>query len=164
MEFFRKAIQIYILKLGENHPMVAMSCGYLGSIYAVKYANSEATLDKENLMEQAIEYFNRSLKIYLNAFGYYHPVIGDIYNRFADLYFNKTKYIEALTYYQKAILSLYRGFIDSTIYVNPVIPESFKSKKEREAFRKKINSMPLLLDALVAKASVFERKWNISNK
>ena len=165
LQYYNQSLSIKLQALGLKHPDVAQSYENIALIYLAKDPDELPMPDfTERQSNAALEYFQKALTIWLINFGTYHPHVGKFYNNFAKIYIKKREYTTALVYHQKAILSLFRGFTDTTIYVNPVIPESFKSKKEREAFRKKINSMPVLLDALVAKASVFEQRWNIRHK
>ncbi|MBW8051578.1 MAG: tetratricopeptide repeat protein [Cytophagales bacterium] len=161
MEYYQKSLSIKLKTLGPNHPSLVYN-----------YINIAELYQDSKEYFKAYQYYDKAYKIVNNIFGSFHPLMGTICISLGNFHskqgehlpspINREEYYgKALTYYQKAIQSLFRGFTDSTIYVNPVIPESFKSKKEREAFRKKINSMPVLLDALVGKAEAFYNIWKI---
>ena len=92
IEFYNKALQIFIKALGENHPDVASSYNNLGASY-----HSQGHYDK------AINYFNKVLQILLKVLGENHPNVASSYNNLGLAYDHQGHYDKAIQYHNKAL-------------------------------------------------------------
>jgi len=88
---WNKAIKIGLIELGENHPEVAASYYYLGSLY-------RDTGDYEN----AAKYLNQALEIWKKSLGENHIKVAISYNSLGILHHFKGDYEKALEYFSKA--------------------------------------------------------------
>ncbi len=91
-EYYKKALQIDLKVLGENHPNVAREYNNLGWTWA-----SKGEYDK------AIEYYKKALQIDLKVFGENHPNVAIRYNNLGLARASKGEYDKAIDYYEKAL-------------------------------------------------------------
>ena len=57
----------------------------------------------QNKYDEALEYYNKSLDIYINKLGKDHTNVAESYNNIAIVYKSQNKYDEALEYYNKSL-------------------------------------------------------------
>ena len=67
------------------------------------YNNIATVYGKQGKYDQALEYYQKALKIRLKKLGANHPDVATCYNNIAIVYKNQGKYDQALEYYQKAL-------------------------------------------------------------
>jgi len=92
IEYYQKALNVGIKKLGPEHPNVASSYNNLGSAY-----------DGKGDCDRAIEYHQKALKIWIKKLGPEHPDVGRSYNNLCLAYDSKGDYDRAIEYCQKAL-------------------------------------------------------------
>ncbi|ETO35898.1 hypothetical protein RFI_01162 [Reticulomyxa filosa] len=85
-------LQLCINTFGLNHPFVADSYNYLGSVYREK---------KEYV--ESIEYYNKALTISLNVFGMNHPWTANIYTNIGRSYNRNNQYDKSIEYQKKGL-------------------------------------------------------------
>ncbi len=83
------------------------------------YLNYAVFQDKIGNEEKVLPYLNLSYDIYLNNFGKKHPDTAHCLKNFGDYYFKKDDYLNALNYYQNALISGVEKFNNPTVYINP---------------------------------------------
>ena len=71
--------------------------------FASLYINLGAAYDSKGDYDEAIEYFQKALKINLKMLGPEHPDVAVIYNNLGLAYTGKGEYIKAIEYLQKAL-------------------------------------------------------------
>ena len=64
MRYYKRALNFYLRKLGEEHPSVAEAYNNMGSVL----------VNRGNLGE-AMAYYQQTLEIYLKALGEEHPSV-----------------------------------------------------------------------------------------
>ena len=92
LEYYNKALKIYLAVLGDSHPNVAMNYNNIGGVYY-----------NQGNHDQALEYYNKALKIYLAVFGENHPDVAMSYSNIGFNYYNQDLYYEAKINFAKAI-------------------------------------------------------------
>ncbi|MBU4343974.1 MAG: tetratricopeptide repeat protein [Desulfobacteraceae bacterium] len=92
IEYYQKALEIGIKKLGPEHPSVATRYNNIGLAY-----NSKGEYDR------AIEYLQKALKIDIKKLGPEHPNVAVVYNNIGEAYRSKGEYDRAIEYYQKSL-------------------------------------------------------------
>lgn len=92
MEFLKRALEIGLNKLGENHVQIAKIYLEVGVVYSYK-------LD----FEKAFEYYNKAFKMITELIGENHPMIATVYNRIGAIYYQKGDYNKALEYINKSL-------------------------------------------------------------
>jgi len=129
--YFKKAVNYYIKKFGENHHLTAMA--YVN--YAVFYSETGEFSKSEY-------FYQKAYKILTNTLGKKHPYTSLCLKNLGQLYYIKQNYKQALKYFQESLISKIYDFKDSSIYSNPS-PNVFPDLD--------------LLDILKAKAQAFEK-------
>jgi len=190
MEYHQLALSIFLEKLGRDHPHVGDSYTNLGIHYARQAEQPLSPLNREDCFARSLEYYDKALKIYVHAFGNYHPMVGAAYNNFAGIYHQKclmedgkwkkgNKKIEknlhlpssikhlplldtALFYYQKALGALVQDYNSSSVYTNPILKIVYK--KGLGWTIENVNSAVELLETFEGKAEVLEERWSIINE
>ena len=92
LEYYQKALKIYLAKLGDSHPNIATNYTNIGMVYSEK-GNYNC----------ALEYYKKSLKIKLSRLGDNHLNVAHNYHDIGKIYHVKRDYDRALEYYQKAL-------------------------------------------------------------
>ncbi len=136
LDFYKKALVIKQELLGADHPNIANTV----------YNNMAITYTKMKDYDNAVFYYNKSLKI-LNGMPVKNKLyLADTYNGLADVYFQKEEYTTALQHSQKALHYLLPEFTDTDIYKNPT----------QEIIE---NSLPELANVLERKADIFYARY-----
>ncbi len=89
---YTKALALNVQVYGEQHSKVALSQGYLGSIYNMVGQQS-----------QALHYYNKAMTVYRGILGDNHPQVGTAYNNIANVLVDQAEYAQAQDYYLKAL-------------------------------------------------------------
>ena len=92
IEYYKKALEIRINTLDENHPDVASSYNNLGAAY-----NGLGDYNK------AIYFFEKALEIKINTLGENHPNVASSYNNLGAAYNDLGDYNKAIEYHEKAL-------------------------------------------------------------
>jgi tetratricopeptide (TPR) repeat protein len=92
IEYYKKALGIYLKTIGENHPVTAISYNNLGAVYGSK-----------GDYNKAIDYYEKALKIRLKTIGENHIDTAMTYNNLGLVYGSKGDYDKAIDYYEKAL-------------------------------------------------------------
>merc|ERR1711965_499905 len=92
LEYYNKALEIKLKKLGNDHPGVATTYNNMAGVY-----------DSQGKYDEALKYHNKSLVINLKKLGNDHPHVAETYNNMANVYYSQGKYDESLEYYNKAL-------------------------------------------------------------
>ena len=87
------------------------------------YLNYAVFQDEFNMDQKVLPYLNLALKIYEKNFEGKHPDTAHCLKNFGDYYFKKKDHLNALKYYQKALISELDNFNNSTVYINPTMDE-----------------------------------------
>ncbi|WP_461641190.1 CHAT domain-containing protein [Labilibaculum euxinus] len=87
------------------------------------YLNYAVFQDEVNNDKNVLLYLNLALNIYKKNFGTKHPGTAHCLKNFGDYYFKKKDHLNALQYYQKALISELDHFNNSTVYINPTMDE-----------------------------------------
>ena len=85
--------------LGEKHPSVADSYNNIGLVYA-----------SQGHYKEALEHYQKGLRLRIAALGEQHPHVADSYNNIGLVYASQGHYKEALEHYQQA-LSIYQNTV-----------------------------------------------------
>ncbi|WP_461640397.1 CHAT domain-containing protein [Labilibaculum euxinus] len=93
---------------------------YLLGDYYLNYAVFQDEIKNE---ENVLPYLNLALEIYMKNFEGKHPDKAHCLKNFGDYYFKKKDHLNALKYYQKALISELDNFNNSTVYINPTMDE-----------------------------------------
>jgi len=88
LDYYQKCLTIRLKTIGGEHPSVATSYSYIGSIW-----NSKGEYDK------ALEYFEKCLAIYLKTLGMEHPWVATLYIHIGNIWNSKGEYEKALEHY-----------------------------------------------------------------
>ncbi|HOY19462.1 MAG TPA: tetratricopeptide repeat protein [Haliscomenobacter sp.] len=99
IEYFEKALQIFLKTFGENHPNVATNYNNLGAAWESKGEYSKA-----------IEYYEKALQINVKASGENHPDLAINYNNLAGAWATKGEYDKAIEYFEKALQIFLKAF------------------------------------------------------
>ncbi len=129
-----KALEIRLSRFGDRHPDTGSSYLNLGIAY-----------DRLKRYDEALENYEQALSIQLTLLGPIHPKVNLSYNNIGVVYDSKGKHRLALSYFQRAITALTPGFVDTSIYQNPMLQN--------------ILNRDYLLNTLKNKASVFHNLY-----
>lgn len=102
LEFYHKALSIWLEVLGEKHPYVATSYHFIGIIHK----------DKGDY-GKALEFYQKALAMRLEVHGEKHPDVAESYNHIGTVYDKQNDMQKALSFFQKSIMSLVPAFSDS---------------------------------------------------
>ena len=111
-KYYQKGISIVKDKYGNNNYL-------LGDLY-LNYAVFQ---DKIGNSQNVLFYLDSAYKVYNKNFGGKHPDTAHCLKNFGDYYFKKKDHLNALKYYQKALISELDNFNNSTVYINPTMDE-----------------------------------------
>ncbi len=89
----RLAIEMWRKKLGDKHPLLAVAYNNLGNIHLYEYANYDS----------AFNYYNKALKIRLDALGKEHRDVGEALQSIGGTYLQMGKSSQAIEYYNRAL-------------------------------------------------------------
>ncbi|WP_158597800.1 CHAT domain-containing tetratricopeptide repeat protein [Aquimarina sp. AD10] len=92
LKYLKQACVLYIQKLGENNPRVAIYYNNIGNVYRLK-----------GEYDQALKYYNKALGIRRQTFNRGHYDITYSYNDIGELYNLKKEYNTAIQYIDKAL-------------------------------------------------------------
>jgi tetratricopeptide (TPR) repeat protein len=70
---------------------------------SVSYNKMGITCSKQYKYDEALKYYNKSLKIRFKIYGENHPEVALVYNNIAGVYLKQGKYDEALQHHNKAL-------------------------------------------------------------
>ena len=70
----------------------------------VSYNNMGITCIKQYKYDEALKYYNKSLKIRFKIYGENHPEVALVYKNIAGVYLKQGKYNEALKHNNKALI------------------------------------------------------------
>ncbi|MBN2595507.1 MAG: CHAT domain-containing protein [Marinifilaceae bacterium] len=87
------------------------------------YLNYAVFQDEIGNSDNVLPYLNFAYNIYIKNFGDKHPDTAHCLKNFGDYYFKKKDHLNALKYYQKALISEVDNFNNSTVYINPTMDE-----------------------------------------
>jgi len=87
------------------------------------YLNYAVFQDQIGNSENVLSYLKLAYSVYVKNFGNKHPDTAHCLKNFGDYYFKKKDHLNALKYYQKALISEVDNFNNSTVYVNPAMDE-----------------------------------------
>lgn len=87
------------------------------------YLNYAVFQDEIGNSDNVLPYLKLAFVIYNNNFGNKHPDTAHCLKNFGDYYFKKKDHLNALKYYQKALISEVDNFNNSTVYINPTMDE-----------------------------------------
>ena len=93
LEYYEKALVIWLKVYGENHPSTATSYNNIGLVY--RQQGNDA---------KVLEYYNKALAIKLKVLGENHPSTATTYNNIGVVYDAQGNYTKALEYYEKALV------------------------------------------------------------
>jgi CHAT domain-containing protein/Tfp pilus assembly protein PilF len=110
--YFKKSIAIVQKTEGADY--------YLLGDHYLNYAVFQDEIGND---ENVLLYLNLAYHIYLKNFGEKHPDTAHCLKNFGDYYFKKKDHLNALNYYQKALISEVENFNNTTVYVNPTMDE-----------------------------------------
>lgn len=91
-EYRKKALDLMLSTVGENHPDVAES-----------YGHTAAMLYNQGDLDKSLEFYHKALKIMINARGPDHQDVAVLYTRVASVYSALNKNDLAIDYSNKAI-------------------------------------------------------------
>lgn len=120
---------------------------YLLGSYYLNYAVFQDEINKSG---NVLPYLKLAYDIYKKNFGSKHPDTAHCLKNFGDYYFKQKMNLDALEYYQKALISELDNFQDSSIYINPSIHE--------------IDPQLSILDILKPKAVAFSYLYSKTNR
>lgn len=92
MSFFLGRLSNALQRKGEISDEAAAYYNIIGAVY-----------DVQDEYTQALEYYNKALKIYMELYGEQHPSVATSYNNIGWIYEAQEDYIKALEYYNKAL-------------------------------------------------------------
>ncbi|WP_321319736.1 tetratricopeptide repeat protein [Labilibaculum sp.] len=87
------------------------------------YLNYAVFQDEIGNNDKVLAYLNLAYDVYVKNFGDKHPDTAHCLKNFGDYYFKKKDHLNALKYYQKALISDLDNFNNSTVYINPSLDE-----------------------------------------
>ncbi|OJJ15890.1 hypothetical protein BKI52_36840 [marine bacterium AO1-C] len=120
----QKALRIYEKIYGQLHPRIAQ--GYL------KLGNVLITQPQKNYY-RAIRYFQRARNIQFKLYGKDDPLLAENYVYTGLAYVYQKNYQEALSWFQKSLVSNVYNFTDTTRLTNPSLDFYFDRKFFRDA-------------------------------
>ncbi len=143
LKYHFKSLEIFLDLLGDKHIYVANSYMNIGNVYSDKSEYDKVSPKKrDSLFSSALEYYFKSLEIYLQLFGKKHTFVARSYNKIGNVYKEKYEHNLALEYYQKGLASCLWNFNDTVnIYSVPEIKNYLEWNE--------------LLKTLQAKAKIF---------
>lgn len=93
-------------------------------------------------IKQAYIYFNRAFERRIEAFGYQHNKVAQVYSALGDIMTGQGDFLCALEHYQDALISLFDGFSDPDIRRNPShFQRAFLNQELVGVFSGKINAL-----------------------
>ena len=108
--------------------------------YATTWLNIGKALSQKGEYTEAEEYMNKSLDLTQNRYGNKHYKTAKIYLEIGHVFQEKQDFKNALTYYQKAVVSLVDEYEDSSIYSLPKDPNTNNKKELLLALHSKANA------------------------
>jgi len=96
--------------------------------FASLYINLGAAYDSKGDYDEAIEYFQKALKINLKMLGPEHPDVAVMYSNLGMTYYDKGNYDKAIEYFQKA-LDIARKSLGSNHPYTKIIQKNFNYAK-----------------------------------
>jgi CHAT domain-containing protein/Flp pilus assembly protein TadD len=130
LQYLNLALEIRQKSYGNNHPLVASCYRNMGEVYQEMEDYREARKNHEI-----------ALKIRLSTLGINSPHVAQSFSQIGRAYAGEKQYFQAITYYQKALVTLVPAFNDTNIYTNPPVEQ--------------VRSEEYLLGALAYKARAF---------
>lgn len=110
--YYQRSIKEYIKMYGNDYFQLAHS-----------YMNYAVFQEKLNKTDKVLPYLNLAYSIYKKNFGEKHPDVAFCLQNFGDFYDKKGNHLNALQYYQKALIAELDNFNNNTVYVNPSMEE-----------------------------------------
>ena len=92
LEYYNKALNIYLALYGENHPIVVSDYNNIGTAY-----------DKLGDYQKALEYLDKAVKNGIAVLGENHPNVATSYYSIGAIYFDHENYEKALENYNNAL-------------------------------------------------------------
>jgi CHAT domain-containing protein len=135
MEYLRKIESIHSALYPENHPDRAFLALNIAEVYK-----------EEGAEKIALTFYTKAIDIYKVLFGNNHPEIANIYNELGEWSLEKSKYSDALSHFQNALIANCPAFKEKDLYSNPAIDQSYNPST--------------LLATLIQKANALEARYS----
>ncbi|WP_320020271.1 CHAT domain-containing tetratricopeptide repeat protein [Labilibaculum manganireducens] len=111
---------------------------YLLGDYYLNYAVFQNEIKN---YDNVLPYLNLAFDIYLKNFGNKHPDTAHCLKNFGDYYSKRNDHLNALQYYQKALIAEVDNFNNSTVYINPTMNELDPQLSILEILKPKANTL-----------------------
>ncbi|MBU0487272.1 MAG: CHAT domain-containing protein [Bacteroidetes bacterium] len=114
LDYYTKGLDLRLEVLGEKHPDVAGSYNNIANTYQLKGESGTDTELLPALFDKALEYYQKSLELYIELLGEVHPYVAGTCSNIGSTYYSKGKLLpnskdalplfeEALEYQQRAL-------------------------------------------------------------
>lgn len=131
IDMSKKSISLLEPVFDKSHPDFVINFNTLGDVYLA-----------QKQFQKSISYYEFALKSRQQNLSNKHPYIAESYLKIAEVYRQQQNFSKALTYCQQALIALVGDFANNDMYSNPPL--------------QKVSSETYLLQALQAKAAIFE--------
>ena len=117
LDMYKTALPVLEAILGHNHPDVASTYNKCATVpcmstslpkcvhvrMSVLMCSIGLVYSEQSKLVEALDYYKRSLKIYLRVHGPDHPNVATTQNNIGEVYREQAKFPEALKMYQKSL-------------------------------------------------------------
>ncbi|WP_096429050.1 CHAT domain-containing protein [Labilibaculum antarcticum] len=105
------------------------------------YLNYAVFQDQIGNSDKVLSYLNLAYDVYVKNFGGKHPDTAHCLKNFGDYYSKRNDHLNALKYYQKALIAETDNFNNSTVYINPSMDELDPQLSILEILKPKANTL-----------------------